>query len=62
MGPNPVRPTHSVKKLRTVHGLFPKVFEGMFPNYEFDHVDALMWPPQVGENKDSTVDEGEDAQ
>jgi hypothetical protein len=59
--PNPVRPTHSVKKLRTVHGLFPKIFEGMFPNYEFDHVDAMMWPAQVKENQGNPVDEGEDA-
>lgn len=60
--PNQVRPTHSVKKLRTVHRLFPKVFEGMHPIYEFDHVEAMMWPPKVGENKRSTVDEWEDAQ
>ena len=42
--PNPARPSHDAPTLRTVHSLFPKVFPGIHPEYEFDQVQAMLWP------------------
>lgn len=42
--PNPTRPSHDPPTLRTVHSLFPKVFPGVHPEYEFDQVRAMLWP------------------
>lgn len=38
---NPARPGDDPSKLRTVHGLFPKVMIDRYPQYQFDHVETL---------------------